>query len=392
MSAVLNNNELFNKSGCLSQLALEHYLQDMLSAKHRKILDEHVASCPFCKDALEGLSGITAQQEPSCKDSSDIDVYDAGPKKKPASYTSEVGTHTHRINMRLRSRFGYDPDRGIHNIRRPSLRNLFIPAAASIIILIGIIAYFHYFFPEQQELALAEQKDLSLMTEDRETTEKNAETTVIAVEPKATIIGGVKNRSEESPSENDMIPSGSKVDAAHAEEISKAIVAEDIEKQEKEIVASEEEVAETESVVLDEVVIMHAAKEKAGTGVSDVNGMGVKTRAKGMQQKSEQAAEFEKNEQMPVFPGGKDSLHVFLQTYLVYPQNVIPRTDTTVIARFMVNKRGKIKNITIVKSAGEIFDNEVVRVIRLMPDWVPGRLDGKEVSLIYTLPVIFKSD
>ena len=95
---------------------------------------------------------------------------------------------------------------------------------------------------------------------------------------------------------------------------------------------------------------------------------------------------------MPEFPGGIDSLQHFLQQNLIYPENIEHKTDTTVIAQFIINKRGKIKNIVIVRSAGQAFDDEVIRVIKLMPDWTSGMQGGKPVSVKYNLPIGFKSE
>jgi protein TonB len=42
-----------------------------------------------------------------------------------------------------------------------------------------------------------------------------------------------------------------------------------------------------------------------------------------------------------------------------------------------------------VKSGGDDFDNEVLRVLKKMPDWIPGKSNGHNVSVYYEVPVKF---
>ncbi|RLD31202.1 MAG: hypothetical protein DRI83_12800 [Bacteroidetes bacterium] len=55
----------------------------------------------------------------------------------------------------------------------------------------------------------------------------------------------------------------------------------------------------------------------------------------------------------------------------------------------MVSKKGRIKDIRIMRSGGEEFDREVIRALKLMPEWIPGRQRGKAVPVLYTLPIRF---
>ena len=60
------------------------------------------------------------------------------------------------------------------------------------------------------------------------------------------------------------------------------------------------------------------------------------------------------------------------------------------IVKFIINKEGNIINPQIVQGLGYGCDEEVIRVVKRMPRWIPGKQNGVNVSVYYTLPVQFK--
>ena len=79
----------------------------------------------------------------------------------------------------------------------------------------------------------------------------------------------------------------------------------------------------------------------------------------------------------------------FIQDNLKYP-NTESCVQGRVIVRFIVTKTGSIENIEVVRSLEPSFDKEAVRVIKLMPKWIPGKQNGVNVSVYFTLPINFK--
>ncbi|MBR3115320.1 MAG: energy transducer TonB [Bacteroidaceae bacterium] len=59
------------------------------------------------------------------------------------------------------------------------------------------------------------------------------------------------------------------------------------------------------------------------------------------------------------------------------------------LARFVVNEDGTIGDIEILKSVDLYCDAEIIRIIKLLPNFTPGQQDGKPVKVWYTLPVTF---
>lgn len=91
---------------------------------------------------------------------------------------------------------------------------------------------------------------------------------------------------------------------------------------------------------------------------------------------------------MPAYPGGKDSLLKFINDNLKYPAH--DTTQGTVKVSMIVYKDGALTNIKIAKSLGEAYDNEAIRVVKLMPKWIPGKENGNPVGVKVLLPIKFK--
>lgn len=94
-------------------------------------------------------------------------------------------------------------------------------------------------------------------------------------------------------------------------------------------------------------------------------------------------------EEMPSFPGGMEALKRFLQKNLTNPRDLEDGEMVSVKIRFVVGYDGKLKGFTTVQDGGEEFNKEVVRVLKKMPEWVPGKTRGQNVSVYYVIPVKF---
>lgn len=92
---------------------------------------------------------------------------------------------------------------------------------------------------------------------------------------------------------------------------------------------------------------------------------------------------------MPQFPGGEEKMLEFINNNIKYP-NTESCVQGRVIVRFVVTKTGSIENIEVVRSLEPSFDKEAVRVIKLMPKWIPGKLNGENASVWFTLPINFR--
>ena len=93
----------------------------------------------------------------------------------------------------------------------------------------------------------------------------------------------------------------------------------------------------------------------------------------------------------PEFPGGYDVCIKYLAVNVKYPKEAAKRKiQGRVIVDFVVNRDGSITDANVVKSVHYLLDEEALRVVKTMPKWNPGILDGKPVRVKYSLPINFK--
>ncbi len=92
---------------------------------------------------------------------------------------------------------------------------------------------------------------------------------------------------------------------------------------------------------------------------------------------------------MPSFPGGMEALRQFMQRNLSNPQDLNPEETVSVKIKFIVGYDGVLKGFDITEDGGSAFNNEVIRVLKLMPRWIPGKTGGENVSVFYSIPVKF---
>lgn len=96
-------------------------------------------------------------------------------------------------------------------------------------------------------------------------------------------------------------------------------------------------------------------------------------------------------DKMPEFPGGMTGLMQYLSKNIRYPAEAQTKgIQGRVTVAVIINTEGKAVNASIVRSVDPSLDAEALRVVRTMPDWVPGTKDGKPVNVKYTFPVTFR--
>ena len=96
-----------------------------------------------------------------------------------------------------------------------------------------------------------------------------------------------------------------------------------------------------------------------------------------------------KPDKQPQFPGGIQAWIAFLNRNLRSPSDLEAGEKRTVMIRFHVAEDGTVTNFSVMQSAGAVFDNEVIRVLKKMPKWSPALQAGQPVSVSFTQPVTF---
>jgi TonB family protein len=95
-------------------------------------------------------------------------------------------------------------------------------------------------------------------------------------------------------------------------------------------------------------------------------------------------------EQMPQYPGGEGELLKFINSNLKYPSIAqTQKIQGTVIVRFVVNSFGNTEKVEVLRGLSPECDEEAMRVIKLLKNWIPGKQNGEALSVHYTLPIRF---
>ncbi len=95
---------------------------------------------------------------------------------------------------------------------------------------------------------------------------------------------------------------------------------------------------------------------------------------------------------MPEFLGGEKAMMNYIGQHLSYPSYAIESyLEGTVRLRFTVTRTGKlIHPIVISEVLGGGLEEEAIRVLKSMPNWKPGKQNGKAVAVYFELPFKFK--
>ncbi len=160
-------------------------------------------------------------------------------------------------------------------------------------------------------------------------------------------------------------------------------------------------IVEDEEVVEDKMVGQEEIQEtKIQISVADVKGTDdkhgidiaeLREHKQIVQEKPVEEKPFVTVEQMPTFPGGEAEMMRFITNELKYPvvaqeQGIQGR----VTIRFVVTKTGAISDVQVVRGIDPSCDKEAVRVVRAMPNWIPGKQNGLNVPVYFTLPIVFR--
>ena len=98
-------------------------------------------------------------------------------------------------------------------------------------------------------------------------------------------------------------------------------------------------------------------------------------------------------EQMPAYPGGPADLLKFLAANINYPKAAKDAgIEGMVVIQYIIEKDGSISNAKVVKGIGSGCDEEALRVVNAMPNWVAGKQRGQAVPVQFNLPIRFKLD
>jgi TonB family protein len=148
---------------------------------------------------------------------------------------------------------------------------------------------------------------------------------------------------------------------------------------------------------IESVSVLKDEKATAAYGEKGKNGVIVIVLKKGNISGELKATETNNNsaifmvvEEMPKFPGGENEQIKFFANNLKVPAEGLKEgLEGTVYVSFVVKEDGSVADAKVLRGLGKSYDEEVLRVVNLMPKWIAGTQNGKHVAVQINLPVKF---
>jgi protein TonB len=95
----------------------------------------------------------------------------------------------------------------------------------------------------------------------------------------------------------------------------------------------------------------------------------------------------------PEFPGGIKMFYKFISSNFNTPEEIVnQKISVKIFVSFIVEKDGTISEIKVIKDTQSELAREVIRVIKAMPKWNPGELNGNHVRSSYMIPITVDSN
>lgn len=263
---------------------------------------------------------------------------------------------------------GKNKDFGAYKLRESSVARhtkavvwVFISVAIVLVLLIlsvsGVFAK-----PEEEQIVSATVQELTTVDTEEEEIEEEEEEQFQMPEPEEVV----------APEE-----------VANQQRVTELLIVEDDKLEEDKQVKNQEEVLENEA---------QAGAIDVTEGTNDLNKIAIKEEVIAAPVvEEEQPMNIATVEQKPEFKGGEAAMYKWLNDNIVYPSAASEEgVSGRVVVEFVVGKDGSITNVRIVRGRHPALDKEALRVIKSMPNWIPGRNNGQPVKVTYTLPVTFK--
>lgn len=358
MAKTTNISGLINRSGCLNQNAIIAFIEGSLDANNKQIVLNHLRDCPLCQDAVEGAANVT-----------------------PEKYLKD--------SRQLLSLIKSQPT---GKSRKNRLRYIsYAAAAASVLIIIGVFLLYRQFqFVEKDVIAVIPMSD-------EKVTEKVVTSEEYAPQNEAARPVALKKKESISPQSKTIteayIPEIIEFEDAQPEEEQKSnntpadFTAEN---QPVTSIASgapakqQDESEYTEKILTENAPVNERSRKSAfNVKVADKESLTrKKTETSGI-------VSFTLVSEMPSFMGGgQEKFTALIQDSLNSNKTLLQagfRGD--VIASFVVDTTGKLKNVKILNIQDLKLQQEISNVFKVSPEWTPGKQNGVKVKVEYTVSI-----
>ena len=99
---------------------------------------------------------------------------------------------------------------------------------------------------------------------------------------------------------------------------------------------------------------------------------------------------FTRFQQLPKYNGGYERMIAYLNRTIKYPRKAKEKNISgTVHVSFIVTKEGQVIRPRVIKSVHPLLDNEALRVVRIMKQWIPGKTNDRVINSRVSIPITF---
>lgn len=377
---------LFTPSGCLTGDALFQFVSGMLKDAEVAKANQHIAECPLCADAADGLrmwlnknssAGETPEaldypaRELTVKQSFEHSHKSKSEGTKPNLFQARTNALNYRIRQRLHKQVLAEAENGKSFSYKPFV---WLAAAATIVLFIGGF-YVLWMQNQSENMKLAQKLEMeSSMGFDKYDTLPFPPS-----ESKSVLtISYNRRKGVQSPPVLAIVTEEAGR-AASNDVLVKSSATDDVEFSEYRHMKKSDS-REDES---------NASKEYRTNTVPYATHGGAAMKKEETSDESETVLTYVK--EMPSFPGGDSERLKFLSKNIRYPQQAAENgIQGPVYVSFVVKKDGSLADIKILKGIGGGCDEEAVRVVKKMPRWNAGYQNGKKVSVLFNMKINFR--
>ena len=89
----------------------------------------------------------------------------------------------------------------------------------------------------------------------------------------------------------------------------------------------------------------------------------------------------------PEFPGGEAAMFTYLHKCFQHP--TCGEISGKVYVEFIIRMDGQVSDVLVRRGLAKALDEEVIRVVKTMPSWIPGRQGGRAVAVRQVIPIAF---
>jgi protein TonB len=90
----------------------------------------------------------------------------------------------------------------------------------------------------------------------------------------------------------------------------------------------------------------------------------------------------------PQFPDGLEKLNSFIIENF-QKSGIDKESIAKVYSIFVVEKDGSLSDIKILRDVKPDVAAELIKILKTLPKWIPGKHNGKIIRVLYSLPITF---